>query len=173
MADHLFDSVAGVGGRGVLRSIASSLVVPGPSGVAVRGRLKGVSGMDMAVLRQVGAHLAALAGQDLVRRCRAGLGHDNVAWAARKRDLTAVSSSRWAGSITKATHDQWALARRTQAAYLANLDAAVAAITRRLARCPYHWTNAPWSDARESNAVCPDPKSGGLPSPSHPFGRLR
>ena len=24
------------------------------------------------------------------------------------------------------------------------------------------------SDARESNAVCPDPKSGGLPSPSHP-----
>ncbi len=26
------------------------------------------------------------------------------------------------------------------------------------------------SDARESNAVFPDPKSGGLPSPSHPWG---
>src|SRR6266496_2233364 len=88
--------------------------------------------MDMAVLRQVGAHLAALAGRDLVRRCRAGLGHDNVAWAARKRDLTARSSSRWAGSITKASHDQWALARRGQAAHIADLDAGIATIRHRL-----------------------------------------
>lgn len=29
------------------------------------------------------------------------------------------------------------------------------------------------SDARESNAVFPDPKSGGLPSPSHPWGVRR
>lgn len=28
--------------------------------------------------------------------------------------------------------------------------------------------SSPPSDARESNAVSPDPKSGGLPSPSHP-----
>jgi hypothetical protein len=29
-----------------------------------------------------------------------------------KRELTGCASARWAGSITKATHDQWALARR-------------------------------------------------------------
>ncbi|MEV0569819.1 IS200/IS605 family accessory protein TnpB-related protein [Dactylosporangium sp. NPDC050588] len=44
-----------------------------------------------------------------------------------------MSSSRWAGSITKSTHDQWALARRGLAAYLQNLDAGVAMVRRRLA----------------------------------------
>jgi hypothetical protein len=46
--------------------------------------------------------------------------------------LTAESSSRWAGSITKATHDQWALARRAQLAHIQSLEAGIAMITRRL-----------------------------------------
>jgi hypothetical protein len=116
-----------------VRSIVAPFVALGPSGVAVRGRLKGLTGLDVEVLRQVGDELGSLAGRDLAARCRAGSGHDNAAWAARKRELTAVSSSRWAGSITKATHDQWALARRAQAAHLASLDAAIATITCRLA----------------------------------------
>jgi hypothetical protein len=37
------------------------------------------------------------------------------------RDLTVDSSSRWAGAITKSTHDQWALARRCLAAHIQNL----------------------------------------------------
>ena len=52
-------------------------------------------------------------------------------------------------------------------------------VSRLRTGCPFPWTNTPWSatsprgkpprsDARESNAVSPDPKSGGLPSPSHP-----
>ncbi|MDT0574552.1 transposase, partial [Streptomyces sp. DSM 3412] len=47
--------------------------------------------------------------------------------------LTPASSSRWAGSITKATHDQWALARRCQLAHIQNLEAGIRAIGDRLA----------------------------------------
>ncbi|MFC0863910.1 hypothetical protein ACFHYQ_16525 [Sphaerimonospora cavernae] len=95
-----------------LRRIDAPFVVPGPAGVAVRDRLKHLTVRDEMVLRLVGGHLGSLAGTDLKARCAAGLGHDGERWAARKRALTGPSSSRWAGSITKATHDQWALARR-------------------------------------------------------------
>jgi hypothetical protein len=116
-----------------VRAIAPSFVVPGPSGVAVRTRLKGVTAHDEQVLRLVGAHLGSLAGRDLRARCQAGLQHSSQAWAERKRELTAESSSRWAGSITKASHDQWASARRGQAAHVQSLRAGVATIERRLA----------------------------------------
>ncbi|MEV0690373.1 IS200/IS605 family accessory protein TnpB-related protein [Streptomyces sp. NPDC050388] len=115
-----------------LRELAAPFVAPGPSGVAVRTRLKQLTPADVEVLRRVGAHLGALASGDLKARCRDGLGHDAEAWAVRKRELTSASSSRWAGSITKATHDQWALARRGQAAHLQCLEAAVRTIGHRL-----------------------------------------
>nr|CEL18912.1 transposase, IS605 family, OrfB [Kibdelosporangium sp. MJ126-NF4] len=50
----------------------------------------------------------------------------------RKRELTVESSSRWAGSITKATHDQWARARRCQAAHIQALEAGVRILGHRL-----------------------------------------
>ncbi|MFF4589130.1 IS200/IS605 family accessory protein TnpB-related protein [Streptomyces sp. NPDC001388] len=115
-----------------LRPIAAPFVVLGPSGVAVRTRLKDLTPEDEKVLRLVGAHLGSLASKDLKARCMDGLGHSADSWAARKRDLTAQSSSRWAGSITKATHDQWALARRGQAAHVQSLEAAVTTIRHRL-----------------------------------------
>lgn len=107
-------------------------VVPGPSGVAVRTRLKGLTAADETVLRLIGDHLGSLASRDLKTRCVAGLEHDGEAWAERKRVLTAESSSRWAGSITKATHDQWALARRGQLAHIQSLEAGVRTVTQRL-----------------------------------------
>ncbi|TMQ95873.1 IS200/IS605 family element transposase accessory protein TnpB [Actinomadura soli] len=55
-----------------------------------------------------------------------------VRWAARKRELTGESSARWAGAITKATHDQWALARRCQHAHVRSLEAGVKTIEHRL-----------------------------------------
>ncbi|MGI5290356.1 IS200/IS605 family accessory protein TnpB-related protein [Nonomuraea polychroma] len=115
-----------------LRTIEAPFVAPGPSGVAVRDRLKNLTAADEQVLRLVGAHLGALASGDLKRRCADGLEHDNQRWAARKRELTGLSSSRWAGAITKASHDQWALARRCQAAHIADLEAAIATIRHRL-----------------------------------------
>ncbi|MFD7276807.1 IS200/IS605 family accessory protein TnpB-related protein [Streptomyces sp. NPDC059862] len=116
----------------MLRKLAEPFVAPGPSGVAIRTRLKHLTPADEKVLRLVGAHLGTLASRDLKARCRDGLGHDAKAWAERKRDLTPQSSSRWAGAITKASHDQWALARRCQLAHLQSLEAAVRTIRHRL-----------------------------------------
>ncbi|MFL6054702.1 MAG: IS200/IS605 family accessory protein TnpB-related protein, partial [Actinoallomurus sp.] len=115
-----------------LRRIEASFVTVGPSGVAIRDRLKDLTAHDVTVLRLAGDHLGSLASRDLKARCAAGLGHDTHWWAGRKRALTGESSSRWAGSVTKATHDQWALARRSQLAHIQNLQAAIRTITHRL-----------------------------------------
>ncbi|SMC86389.1 transposase, IS605 OrfB family, central region [Kibdelosporangium aridum] len=107
-------------------------VAPGPAAVAVRTRLKQLTAQDEAVLRLVGDHLGSLAASDLKVRCAAGLEHDSDQWATRKRGLTEHSSSRWAGSITKSTHDQWASAHRAQFAHIQRLEAGIRMITRRL-----------------------------------------
>ncbi|GAA2904000.1 hypothetical protein GCM10011428_17450 [Streptomyces violaceus] len=115
----------------MLRELSAPFVALGPSGVAIRTRLKGLPGDD-EVLRRVGAHLGSLASRDLKRRCAERLEHSADTWAQRKRALTEESSSRWAGSITKATHDQWALSRRAQLAHIQSLEAGVRMITQRL-----------------------------------------
>ncbi|MGW9032297.1 IS200/IS605 family accessory protein TnpB-related protein, partial [Streptomyces sp. NPDC055722] len=115
-----------------LRTIAAPFVAVGPSGVAIRTRLKALTPDDDEVLRVVGAHLGSLASKDLKRRCAEGLEHSADTWAQRKRALTDTSSSRWAGSITKATHDQWALSRRAQLAHIRSLEAGIKTITHRL-----------------------------------------
>nr|WP_089101143.1 hypothetical protein [Streptomyces hyaluromycini] len=115
-----------------LRDVAASFVVPGPTGVAIRDRLKALTSEDEKLLRLVGDHLGALASRDLKARCSARPEHDSVQWAQRKRFLTGDSSSRWAGSITKATHDQWALARRGRLAHIHSLQAGVRTIAHRL-----------------------------------------
>ncbi|MFH8772201.1 IS200/IS605 family accessory protein TnpB-related protein [Streptomyces sp. NPDC017958] len=121
------------GGEGVgLRELAAPFVALGPSGVAVRDRFKHLTAEDEKVLRLVGDHLGTLASRDLKARCAAGLEHDTEQWAERKRLLTGESSSRWAGSITKATHDQWALARRGQLAHIQSLESGVRTIAHRL-----------------------------------------
>ena len=115
-----------------LRTIDVPFIALGPSGVAVRDRLKGLTPEDEKVLRLVGEHLGSLASRDLAARCRDGLEHSTDTWAARKQGLTAASSSRWAGSITKATHDQWALSRRCQLAHIQGLEAGVRTLMHRL-----------------------------------------
>ncbi|MFE5157200.1 IS200/IS605 family accessory protein TnpB-related protein [Streptomyces sp. NPDC056697] len=115
-----------------LRAIEAPFVALGPSGVAIRTRIKQLTTEDEKVLTLVGAHLGSLASKDLKARCRDGLGHDSDAWAARKRALTPQSSARWAGAITKASHDQWALARRCQLAHIQSLEAGVSMIRHRL-----------------------------------------
>ncbi|EFL17069.1 IS200/IS605 family element transposase accessory protein TnpB [Streptomyces sp. C] len=117
-----------------LRPVAAPFVALGPSGVAVRDRLKGLTPADEKVLRLAGAHLGSLASRDLKARCADGLEHSTGMWAARKKDLTSESSSRWAGAITKATHDQWALSRRCQLAHIQGLEAGLTAIRHRLSQ---------------------------------------
>ncbi|WP_435108636.1 IS200/IS605 family accessory protein TnpB-related protein [Nocardiopsis synnemataformans] len=117
-----------------LRTIADPFLAPTPTGVSVRDRLKGLTPRDEAVLRAVGAHLGSLASTDLATRCTDGTGHDKNAWAARKRGVTPVSSSRWAGAITKASNEQWALARRSQLAHLHRLQAGIDTLRHRLSQ---------------------------------------
>ncbi|MEU9295250.1 IS200/IS605 family accessory protein TnpB-related protein [Streptomyces sp. NPDC048266] len=115
-----------------LRQIARPFVVDGPTGVSVRDRLKGLRVEDEKVLRAVGAHMGCLASRDLARRVRDALEHSTDTWAARKRELTVLSSSRWAGSVTSSTHDQWGLSRRAQHRHLQSLDAGIWMLRHRL-----------------------------------------
>ncbi|MEV7026954.1 IS200/IS605 family accessory protein TnpB-related protein [Kitasatospora sp. NPDC093558] len=119
-------------GKKPLREIARPFVADGPSGVSIRDRLKGLTPEDDKVLRLVGEHMGHLASRDLAARCRDGLEHCTDTWARRKRELTAESSSRWAGSVTSNTHDQWGLSRRAQWAHLVSLDAGIRTIRHRL-----------------------------------------
>ncbi|MCT4356491.1 transposase [Streptomyces sp. Je 1-79] len=115
-----------------LRDAAAPFVVPRPSGVAVRDRLKGLTANDAEVLRLIGSHMGRLASRDLKARCADGSKHSGEKWAARKRAVTVLSSSRWAGTVTKASHDQWGLARRCQATYIQGLEAGVGMLRHRL-----------------------------------------
>ncbi|WP_017237214.1 IS200/IS605 family element transposase accessory protein TnpB [Streptomyces sp. SS] len=118
--------------RKQLRTIEAPFVTLGPSGMAIRDRLKHLTSEDEKVLRLMGEHLGHLASLDLAARCADGNNHDTQRWATRKQGLTAASSSRWAGSITKATHDQWALSRRCQLVHIQSLEAGVRTLMHRL-----------------------------------------
>jgi hypothetical protein len=118
-----------------LRRIAGPFVVAAPAGARVRTRLR-VPEADAMVLAELGAHLGSLAGTDLTRRCAEGrLDADGarVSRQARKQALTAASSSRWAGAITRTTNDAWALAERNLRAERASLQARIGTIRARLA----------------------------------------
>jgi IS605 OrfB family transposase len=117
-----------------LRPVAAPFVAGVPAGARVRARLR-PSPQDEAVLRAAGAHLGSLAGRDLAARCAQGrLDASGRARsrAARKRALTAESSSRWAGAITRTSEDQWGLAERNLQAQKASLSARIRRIQGRL-----------------------------------------
>jgi hypothetical protein len=87
-----------------MRPLAAVFVAAAPTGARIRTRLR-PSTADARVLSAVGVHLGRLAGQDLAFRCRLSAADDQR--AARKRDLTAAASSRWAGALTRTSNDQW------------------------------------------------------------------
>jgi hypothetical protein len=117
-----------------LRPVAPPFVAAGPAGARVRTRLR-VSAQDEAVLRAAGRHLGSLAGRDLAARCAEGRLDARgraISRARRKRALTAESSSRWAGAITRASEDQWQLAGRNLLAERSGLHARIRTIKARL-----------------------------------------
>ncbi len=88
------------------------------------------------MLRAVGGHLGSLAGKDLAARCAEGRldARDRArSRAVRKRALTASSSSRWAGAITRTTEDQVRLGGQNLRADRASLQARTGRIQARLA----------------------------------------
>ena len=118
-----------------LRAIAGPFVVAPPAGARVRTRLR-VSGIDAAVLREVGEYLGSLASADLAARCAEGrLDAKQRAQSrqVRKQELTAKSSSRWAGALTRTSEDAYQLASRNLRAERRSLLARINRIETRLA----------------------------------------
>jgi hypothetical protein len=121
--------------RRALREIAAPFVAVAPPGARVRTRLR-VSPRDAEVLWAVGRHLGSLAGRDLAARCAEGrldAKGRSESRRERKRALTAASSSRWAGAITRTSEDAYQLASRNLAAERATLNARVRKIEARAA----------------------------------------
>ncbi|MEV6229040.1 hypothetical protein AB0L88_14330 [Saccharopolyspora shandongensis] len=119
-------------GKRRLRRIAASFTVAAPSGARIRDRLR-VSPADERVLALVGRHLGRIARADLAERVRIGdvsAKESGRAW--RKKALTAVSSSRWAGAITRVSEDQYRLSMRCLHAERISLKQAIRTIKRRL-----------------------------------------
>ena len=117
-----------------LRPVAAPFVAAAPAGARVRTRLR-VSAQDEAVLRAVGRYLGSLAGRDLAARCAEGRLDAKgraVSRARRKRALTAESSSRWAGAITRTSEDQVRLAGQNLRAEASGLRARIRRIEARL-----------------------------------------
>ena len=120
---------------GGLRRIAAPFMVAAPAGARVRIRLR-LTPEDAAVLRAAGSHLGSLAGRDPAARCAEGrLDAEGraVSRRERKRALTGLSSSRWAGAITRTSEDAWQLADRNLKAEQASLRARVRKIEARAA----------------------------------------
>jgi len=118
-----------------LRSVAVPFVAATPRGVRVRTRLR-LSAQDEAVLQAAGRHLGSLAGRDLAARCAEGrldAAGRARSRAERKQALTAESSSRWAGAITRTSEDGYRLAEQNLRAERASLSARIGRIQARLA----------------------------------------
>ncbi|MFI5674284.1 hypothetical protein [Streptomyces cellulosae] len=116
-----------------MRTIAPPFTVAAPSGARIRDRLR-VDVADGKVLTLIGQHLGRHQRADLAERVAIGpVAVKDNRRAERKKKLTAVSSSRWAGAMTRAGEDQYQLSMRCLYDERAGLRRAIGKITRRLA----------------------------------------
>ncbi len=116
-----------------LRVIAAPFTVAAPAGARIRDRLP-VAADEAKVLRLVGEHLGRHQRADLAERVSIGkvTAKENRR-AERKKSLTAVSSSRWAGAMTRASEDQYQLSMRVLYDDASGLRRAIRTIDKRLA----------------------------------------
>ncbi len=107
------------------------MVAP-PAAVTIRTKVR-ASAEDEKVLREVGTFLGGLFRSDLAVKCKLGSADKHAGRTERKRRLTADSSSRWAGSITRRVDDQHALELRNLAALLERDENDIKQLEKRLA----------------------------------------
>ena len=115
-----------------LRVLAEPFVVAAPTGQSIRTRLH-LTGVEASVLTEAGTLLGSLAARDLAERCALARGPTHLGRTERKRELTAQTSSRLAGSITAASDNQWRLALGNLYRERRTLRDAVATIEKRCA----------------------------------------
>jgi hypothetical protein len=128
--------MVGMGRR--LRAIGDPMVAGAPAGVRIRTRIHPTAA-EAEALAVIGELLGSVYRGELAERVRLGRldRRAHASWRAqRKRALTAVSSSRWAGAITRAVEDQYQLGMRSLAAQVADLRAAVDVLEARCALRP-------------------------------------
>jgi hypothetical protein len=117
----------------LLRRIADPVVAAAPAGVRIRSRIHPAAA-EAEALTAIGELLGSVYRSELAERVRLGR-LDRTAhaiWRAeRKQAITAVSSSRWAGAITRAVEDQYQLGMRGLAAQIVDLSAAVEVLEQR------------------------------------------
>jgi hypothetical protein len=122
------------GGR-ALRRIGDPVVAGASGGVRIRTRLHPTA-EEAEALSVIGELLGSLYRGELAGRIGSGVldrdGH--AGWRAQRKQ--AVSSSRWAGAITRAAQDQYQLGMRGLAAQVADLRAAVEMLEQRCALRP-------------------------------------
>jgi hypothetical protein len=125
-------------GQRSLRRIGDAVVAAAPTGVRIRTRIHATV-EEATALSAIGTRLGSVYRTELAGRIRLGRldRESHAAWRAqRKQALTAVSSSRWAGAITRAVEDQYQLGMRGVAAHAADLRAAVEVLKQRCALRP-------------------------------------
>src|SRR5262249_44616144 len=112
---------------------AAPFIVPAPAGARIRDRLR-LTPADREVVILAGELLGHQQRADLAERVRIGdVPAAGTQRAARKKRLTGVSSSRWAGAMTRTSEDQYRLAMRCLHDERAGLRRAVRKIQQRLA----------------------------------------
>jgi hypothetical protein len=127
-----------MGVDGSKRRIGAPVIAAGPSGVRIRTRIH-VTESEAAALTTVGDLLGSVYRADLMGRVRRGSldRRAQATWRAdRKRALTMVSSSRWAGAITRAVEDQYQLGMMGISVRVADLRQALDVLERRCALHP-------------------------------------
>jgi IS605 OrfB family transposase len=158
---------------GALRRIGDPVVAAAPRGVRIRTRLHPTAA-EAEALSAIGELLGSAFRCELAGRIGCGVmdreGH--AVWRAqRKQALTAVSSSRWAGAITRAVEDQYQLGMRSLAAQVADLRAAVEVLELRCALRPGEL--APVEGGQQNNQGGSRRRRRGYSSASERFAKTR
>ncbi|MDT5363905.1 MAG: hypothetical protein QOC69_5667, partial [Mycobacterium sp.] len=121
-----------------LRRIGAPVVAGPPSGVRIRTRIH-LTEVEAAALGAVGSFLGGVYRGELAGRVHLGVldRQFRAGWRAeRKRAVTGVASSRWAGAITRAVEDQYQLGMRALGAHVGDLRRAVEVLEARCALRP-------------------------------------
>jgi hypothetical protein len=121
-----------------LRRIADPVVAAAPAGMRIRTRIYPTA-EEAGTLTAIGDFLGSVYRFELSERIGCGVldrqGHGE--WRAqRKQALTAQSSARWAGAITRTVEDQYQPGMRGLAAHVADLRAAIEVLEARCALRP-------------------------------------
>ena len=122
----------------VLRRIADPVVAATPAGARIRTRIH-LGDAEAAALTAIGTLLGSVYRGELADRIKCGAldTKGRASWRAeRKQAITAASSSRWAGAITRAAEDQYQLGMRGLAAHVADLRSVIEVLEQRCALAP-------------------------------------